>query len=89
MNHTESIPRFKTSPDRGLRIRDRHGKGRRICDYVEVAGEAREEQVGSTINPTKVLVVIDFNDSRGHRQRIIMPPTSTQSNPRRIDGQWL
>jgi putative DNA primase/helicase len=76
MNHTESTPRFKTSPDRGLRVRDRQGKWRRICDYVEVAGEAREEQVGSTLNSTKVLVVINFNDSRGHQQQIIMPRRS-------------
>lgn len=83
MNHTESIPQFKTSPDRGLRIRDRHGKWRRICDYVEVAGEAREEQVGSTVNSTKVLVVINFNDSRGHWQQIIMPRRS-QRRPSQI-----
>jgi putative DNA primase/helicase len=83
MNHTESSPRFKTSPDRGLSICDRRGKSRRICDYVEVAGEAREEQVSSTINSTKVLVVIHFNDSRGHRQRIIMPRRS-QRRPSQI-----
>jgi uncharacterized protein (DUF927 family) len=76
MIHTKSTPRFKTSPRHGLRIRDSRGKWRQICDYIEVAGEAREEQVGSTVNSTKVLVVIDFNDSRGHQQRIIMPRRS-------------
>jgi putative DNA primase/helicase len=83
MDHIESAPRFKTSPDRGLRVRDRHGKWRRICDYVEVAGDAREEQVGSTVNSKKVALVINFNDSRDRRQQIIMPRRS-QRRPSEI-----
>jgi len=72
MNHSESTPRFKTSPGRRLRVRDRQGKWRRICDYVEVAGEGREEQNTAAVK-TKVVVVIDFNDSHDHRQQITMP----------------
>jgi putative DNA primase/helicase len=72
MNHTESTPWFKTSPNRGLRVRDRHGNWRRICDYVEVAGEGREEQDTAAVK-SKVLVVINFNDSHDHWQQITMP----------------
>jgi hypothetical protein len=71
MNHTKSTPRFKTSPHHGLRMRDRRNAWRRICDYIEVTGEGREEQASSAVD-SKVVVVINFNDSHGQRQQIIV-----------------
>ncbi len=87
MNYHDTATPFKTSPDRGLRIRDRHGKWRRICDYVEVAGEAREEQASSAAN-SKVLVVINFNDSHGQRQQTTMARRYLLK-PREILGELM
>jgi len=52
-------------------MRDRRNAWRRICDYIKVTGEGREEQASSAVD-SKVVVVINFNDSHGQRQQIIV-----------------